>query len=36
MSLYVKTVVSKLCRDVLETVDTNIDENLMSLIFNER
>jgi hypothetical protein len=33
-SLYVKTLVSKLCHDVLEiAVDTNIDENLISLLF---
>jgi hypothetical protein len=35
-SLYVKTLVSELCHDVLEiTVDINIDENLISLIFKE-
>lgn len=35
-SLYVKTLVSELCRDVLNiTVDVSIDENLISLTFEE-
>ena len=35
-SLYVKTLVSELCQDVLNiTVDVSIDENLISLTFEE-
>ena len=35
-SLYVKTLVSELCRDVVNiTVDVNIDDNLISLVFRE-
>jgi hypothetical protein len=35
-SLYVKTLVSELCHDVLNiTVDVSIDENLISLTFEE-
>lgn len=35
-SLYVKTLVSELCRDVLNlTVDVKIDDNLISLVFRE-
>lgn len=35
-SLYVKTLVAELCHDVLNiTVDVSIDENLISLTFEE-
>ena len=35
-SLYVKTLVSELCHDVLNiTVDVKIDDNLISLVFRE-
>jgi hypothetical protein len=35
-SLYVKTLVSELCQDVLNTkVDVKIDDNLISLVFRE-
>ena len=35
-SLYVKTLVSELCRDVLSiTVDVKVDDDLISLMFRE-